>query len=72
MAKNVKGYETREARMGKIFLKSFSGATTDDINSHAVPTMRRSPKKCFYTAKKIVSKVTPENITKEFMELAFS
>ena len=61
-------------RAEKIFVKSFSGATTDDMNSHVIPTMKRNPKKVILHCRNndIRSQATPENIAKEAMELAAS
>ena len=61
-------------RVEKIYVKSFSGATTDDMNSHVIPTMKRNPKKVILHrgTNDIRSQATPENIAKEVMELAVS
>ena len=45
--KDIRGYKMNEAceNQEKIFVKSFSGATTDCMNSHACPTIKRNPKR---------------------------
>ena len=55
-------------------MKSFGGATTDDMNSHVIPTMKRNPNKVILHCgtNNIRSQATPENIAKEVMELAVS
>ena len=76
LIKDAKGNKMNEApgRAEKIYVKSFSGATTDDMNSHVIPTMKRNPKKFILHcgANDIRSQATPENIAKEVMELAVS
>ena len=76
LIKDVKGYKMNEAtgRAEKIYVKSFSGATTDDMNSHVVPTIKRNPQKIILHCgtNDIRSQATPENIAKEVMELAVS
>ncbi len=42
--KEIKGFKMSEATGERVFIKSFSGATTDCMNSHAVPTIKRNPK----------------------------
>ena len=76
LIKDVKGHKMNEAtgRAEKIYVKSFSGATTDDMNSHVIPTMKRNPKKVILHCgtNDIRSQATPESIAKEVMELAVS
>ena len=49
-------------------------STTDDMNSHVIPTMKRNPKKVILHCgtNDIRSQATPEKIAKEVMELAIS
>ena len=76
LIKDVKGHKMNEAtgRAEKIYVKSFSGATTDDMNSHVIPTMKRDPEKVtlYCGTNDIRSQATPEIIAKETMELAVS
>ena len=76
LIKDVKGHKKNEAtiRAEKIYVKSFSGATTDDMKSHVISTMKRNPKKVILHCgtNDIRSQATPENIAKEVMDLAVS
>jgi len=74
MLKHIEGYKMSEAtsRQEKIIFKSFSGATTDCMNSHAVPTTKRNPKTIILHCgtNDIRSKNSPEEIAREIIELA--
>ena len=43
MVKNLDGRRMRTKYGEKVFVKSFSGATTDDMSFHAVPSMKKQP-----------------------------
>ena len=43
MVKNLEGRRMRMKYGEKVFVKSFSGATTDDMSFHAVPSMKKQP-----------------------------
>ena len=44
MVKHIMGYKMSEATGGseKIFAHAYQGATTDHMNSHCIPTMKRT------------------------------
>ncbi len=74
--KDIKGYKMKEAagHQQQIFVKSFSGATIDCMNSHACPTIKRNPKRIIlHCGTNDVRGQTPaENIATEVIELAKS
>ena len=43
MVKNLDGRRMRTKYGEKVFVKRFSGATTDDMSFHAVPSMKKQP-----------------------------
>ena len=47
IVKDIKGFKMTEATNGeeKIRVQSYSGATVEHMNSHAIPTMKRNPRK---------------------------
>ena len=63
MLKRIEGYKMSEAtgRQEKIIVESFSGATTDYMNSHAVSTTKRNPKPSSFTAERTIfaAKILP-------------
>ena len=56
----------------KIFVKSFSGTTTDCINSHACPTIKRNPNRIILHCgtNDLRSQASAENIAEEIIGLA--
>ena len=72
--KDIRGYKMNEAceNQEKIFVKSFSGATTDCMNSHACPTIKRNPKRIILHCgtNDLRSQASAENIAEEIIELA--
>ena len=72
--KDIRGYKMNEAceNQEKIFVKSFSGATTDCMNSHACPTIKRNPKRVILHCgtNDLRSQASAENIAEEIIELA--
>ena len=71
--KDIRGYKMNEAceNQEKIFVKSFNGATTDCMNSHACPTIKRNPKRIILHCGKIDlrSQASAENIAEEIVDL---
>ena len=59
IVKDIEGFKMTEATNGeeKIKVQSYSGATVDHTNSHAIPTMKRNPKKLFCTVARTISEV---------------
>ena len=72
--KDIRGYKVSKAceNQEKIFVKSFSGATTDCMNSHACPTIKRNPKRIILHCgtNDLRSQASAENIAEEIIELA--
>ncbi len=70
--KEIKGFKMSEASGERVFIKSFSLAATDCMNSHAVPIIKRTPKAVFphCGANEIRSNMTPGKITEEIIDLA--
>ena len=72
--KDIRGYKMNEAceNQENIFVKSFSGATTDCMNSHACPTIKRNPKRIILRCgtNDLRSQASAENIVEEIIELA--
>ena len=72
--KDINGYKMNQACGNKenIFVKSFSGATTDCMNSHACPTMKRTPKRIILHCgtSDVWGQPTTEEITTDIVELA--
>ena len=56
----------------KISVKSFSGATTDCMNSHACPTIKQNPKRIILHCgtNDLRSQASAENIAEEIIKLA--
>ena len=46
MVKNLQGWRMRTSKKGheKVIIRSFPGASTDDMSFHAVPSMKRKPR----------------------------
>ena len=74
IVKDIKGFKMTEATNGeeKIKVQSYSGATVDHMNSHAIPTMQRNPKKIILHCgtNDIRSSQSPEEIATEILDLA--
>ena len=74
IVKDIKGFKMTEATNGeeKIKVQSYSGATVDHMNSHAIPTMKRNPKKInlHCGTNDIRSSQSPEEIAIEILDLA--
>ena len=74
IVKDIKGFKMTEATNGeeKIKVQSYSGATVDHMNSHAIPTMKRNPKKInlHCGTNDIRSSQSPEEIAIEMLDLA--
>ena len=72
--KDVRGYKINAAceNQEQIFVKSFSGATTDCMNSHACPTTKRNPKRNILHCgtNDLRSQTSAVNIAEEIIELA--
>eukprot|EP00794_Sanderia_malayensis_P002604 gene2604-biopygen2133 len=56
----------------QIFVKSFSGATSDCMNSHACPTIKRNPRRVILHCgtNDVRGQTSAENIATEVFELA--
>ncbi len=70
--KEIERFKMSEASGERVFIKSFSGATTDCMNSHAVPAIKRNPKAVILHcgANDVRSNMTPDNIAEEIIDLA--
>ncbi len=70
--KEIKGFKMSGASGERVFIKSFSLAATDCMNSHAVPKIKRTPKAVLlhFCKNDIRSNMTPGNIAEEIINLA--
>ena len=77
MVKDIQAYKMNEATgnsQEKIFVKSFSGATVDCMNSHVCPTIKRDPGRIILHCgtNDLRSKATPKEIAEEITDLGNS
>ena len=77
LVKDIQLYEMNEAAGNtddRIFVKSFSGATVDCMNSHVYPTIKRDPGKVILHCgtNDLRSKATPKDIAEEIVDLGNS
>ncbi len=72
--KDIKGYKMKEAtgHEQQSSVKSFSGATTDCMNSHACQTIKRNPKRIILHCgtNDVRDQTLAESIATEVIELA--
>ena len=77
MVKDIQSYKMNKAAGNtdeKIFVKSFSGATVDCMNSHVCPTIKRDPGRIILHCgtNDLRSKATPKDIAEEIIDLGNS
>ncbi len=76
MVKHIKGYKMSEATGGseKIFVHAFHGATTDHMNSHYEPKMKKNPKRIVLHCgtNDVSNGYAPEEIADKIVDLAKS
>ena len=74
MVKHIMGHKMSEATGGseKIFVHAFHGATTDHMNSHCIPTMKKNPKRIVLHCgtNDVSNGDAPEQIAEEIVDLA--
>ena len=77
LVKDIQSYKMNEAAGNtdeRIFVKSFSGAMVDCMNSHVCPTIKRDPGKVILHCgtNDLRSKATPKDIAEEIVDLGNS
>ena len=74
MMKHIIGHKMSEATGGseKIFVHAFHGATTDHMNGHCIPTMKKNPKRIVLHCgtNDVSNGDVPEQIAEEVVDLA--